>query len=233
MTIVRAAVLAILIGIPVVTVGAWIKSAEARLEEITAPPEAAPRAAASDESYCNPELKKILRRVLLSCGLMGDGAGVRGCQPVQAKNVATLSGNDFNALFQPMKGRGGIVQFDVDKAELDPGDVQLVDQVFSDQKGASWFFVVARSSPEGSVEHNRELSRARADAVMNHLRQAFKDPDLEKEVGLLWLGEEFAQLDPQFCAWRRSIAAGGDPAATCTAEEINRSAFIAWIDCQL
>src|SRR5262245_66690058 len=125
-----------------------------------------------------------------------------------------------------MKGRGGIVQFDVDKAELDPADLQLVDQVFADQRGASYFFVVSRSSPEGSVEHNRELSRGRADAVMNHLRQAFKDPDLEKEVGLLWLGEEFAQLDPQFCDWRRSSAA-------CTPEEINRSAFIAWIDCQL
>jgi len=103
-----------------------------------------------------------------------------------------------------------------------------VDQVFADQKGASWFFVVARASPEGSVEHNRELSKARAEAVMNQLRQQFKDPDLDKEVGMLWLGEEFAQLETAFCDWKRSSTG-----TACTAEEINRSAFIAWIDCQL
>ena len=40
-----------------------------------------------------------------------------------------------------------------------------------------------------------------------HLRETFDDPDLDREVGLLWLGEEFAQLDSQFCDWRRS----GDP----------------------
>jgi hypothetical protein len=100
--------------------------------------------------------------------------------------------------------------------------------VFADQRGASWFFVVSRSSPEGSVEHNRELSKARAEAVMTHLRAQFKDPDLDKEVGMLWLGEEFAQLETDFCAWKRSATG-----TSCTSEEINRSAFVAWIDCQL
>ena len=66
-----------------------------------------------------------------------------------------------------------------------------------------------------------------AEAVMAHLRRQFQDPDLEKEVGLLWLGEEFAQLDTQFCGWKRSSS------AACSPEEINRSAFVAWIDCQL
>jgi outer membrane protein OmpA-like peptidoglycan-associated protein len=78
------------------------------------------------------------------------------------------------------------------------------------------------------VEHNRELSKARAEAVMTQLRQQFKDPDLDKEVGMLWLGEEFAQLETAFCDWKRS-----NTGTACTAEEINRSAFIAWIDCQL
>ena len=63
---------------------------------------------------------------------------------------------------------------------------------------------------------------------MNHLRQQFKDPDLDKEVGLLWLGEEFAQLEKEFCDWKRSTTG-----AECTTEQINRSAFVAWIDCQL
>lgn len=228
MTPIRIGVLVVLLAIPAAVTGRWISSAERRLDEMAATPaEAPPVAAAADVGYCSPELKKILRRVLMSCGLVG-GEAARGCQPVQAKNVATMSGADFNALFRPMKDRGGIIQFDLDKSELDPGDVALVDQVFSDQRGASWFFVVARASPEGSVTHNRDLSKARAEAVMTHLRERFKDPDLDKEVGMLWLGEEFAQLENEFCEWKRSATG-----TACTPEEINRSAFVAWIDCQL
>src|SRR5262249_873026 len=99
-----------------------------------------------------------------------------------AKNVATMSGDDFNALFRPMKDRGGIIEFDKDKSDLDPNDITMIDQVFADQKGASWFFVVSRASPEGSVEHNRDLSKARAESVMRHVQEGFKDPDLDKEV---------------------------------------------------
>src|SRR5262245_27866621 len=192
MIFVRIGVLAVLVAFPAVATGVWITSAEGRLAELSAAPGEAPAvASAADVEYCNPELKRILRRVLMSCGLVG-GDAAHGCQPVQAKNVATMSGPDFNALFRPMKDRGGIIQFDKDKAELDPTDLALVDQVFADQKGASWFFVVSRASPEGTVEHNRDLSKARAEAVMNHLKQQFNDPDLLKEVGMLWLGEEFA-----------------------------------------
>lgn len=228
MIAIRAAILVVLLAIPTTVTAKWISSADDRLTEMTAAPtEAAPVAAAADVGYCSPELKKILRRVLMSCGLVG-GEAARGCQPVQAKNVATMSGSDFNALFRPMKDRGGIIQFDKNKAELDPADLQLVDQVFADQRGASWFFVVARASPEGSVTHNRDLSKARSEAVMNHLRERFKDPDLDKEVGMLWLGEEFAQLEDEFCAWKRSSTG-----QQCTPEDINRSAFVAWIDCQL
>jgi outer membrane protein OmpA-like peptidoglycan-associated protein len=224
----RIALVAILLAIPATVTSVWIGSAKTRLAEAAAAPaEGTPVAAAADVGYCSPELKKILRRVLMSCGLVG-GSAARGCQPVQAKNVATMSGTDFNALFKPMKDRGGIIEFDKDKSELDPADLGIVDQVFADQRGASWFFVVARSSPEGSVEHNRDLSKARAEAVMAHLKTQFKDPDLEKEVGMLWLGEEFAQLETEFCAWKRSAKG-----AECTTEEINRSAFVAWIDCQL
>ena len=223
----RLAVLAVLLAIPAAMTSKWIGSAEARLEDLSATPTEAPAiAAAADEAYCSPELKKILRRVLMSCGLVG-GNAARGCQPIQAKNVATMSGPDFNALFRPMKQRGGIIQFDLDKADLDASDVQLVDKVFSDQRGASWFFVVARASPEGSTLHNRDLSKARAEAVMSHLRERFKDPDLDKEVGMLWLGEEFAQLEDEFCQWPRSAT------AECKTRELNRSAFVAWIDCQL
>jgi outer membrane protein OmpA-like peptidoglycan-associated protein len=227
-TAVRIAVGAALLLVVVVSMAVWIKSADARLKEASSTPtEAAPVAAASDATYCSPGLKKILRRVLMSCGLSSNG-DARGCQPVQAKNVATMSGADFNALFQPMKDRGGIVQFELGKSDLDANALALIDQVFADQKGASWFFVVARSSPDGTVEVNRALSKSRAEAVMNHLRDHFKDPDLDKEVGMLWLGKEYAQLDTEFCEWKRSATG-----ASCTSDDINRSAFIAWIDCQL
>jgi outer membrane protein OmpA-like peptidoglycan-associated protein len=227
MIFLRLGICAVLIAIPAAATGKWIGSAEARLDEMEhKPTEAVAVAAASDVAYCNPELKKILRRVLMSCGLVGGGAA-RGCQPIQAKNVATMSGTDFNALFRPMKDRGGIIQFDLDKSDLDTTDLALVDKVFADQRGASWFFVVARASPEGSIVHNRDLSKARAEAVMTHLKEQFKDPDLEKEVGMLWLGAEFAQLEDEFCQWNRS--ATGD----CKTKELNRSAFVAWIDCQL
>jgi len=228
MTPIRIGVLVVLLAIPAAMTGKWISSAETRLEQTQAKPsEQAAVAAAADVGYCSPDLKKILRRVLMSCGLVG-GEAARGCQPVQAKNVATMSGTDFNALFRPMKDRGGIIQFDLDKAELDPQDLALVDQVFADQRGASWFFVVSRASPEGSVTHNRDLSKARAEAVMAHLKERFNDPDLLKEVGMLWLGEEFAQLENEFCQWKRS-ATGTE----CKTEDLNRSAFVAWIDCQL
>src|SRR5262245_48018323 len=223
----RIAILVALLAAPAVLTGAWIHAADNRLaESAAAPAEAAPVASAADVAYCSPDLKRILRRVLMSCGLVG-GNAARGCQPIQAKSVATMSGHDFNALFKPMQDRGGIVQFDQDKFDLDAGDLALVDQVFTEQRGASWFFVVARASPEGSAQHNRDLSRQRAEAVMTHLRQQFKDPDLDKEVGLLWLGEEYAQLEAEFCAWKRSSS------AACNVEQLNRSAFVAWIDCQL
>jgi outer membrane protein OmpA-like peptidoglycan-associated protein len=229
MMIARAAALGALLLAPTIAIATWVTAADARLEIATAAPteDLTAVAAAADVGYCSPELKRILRRVLTSCGLMGDGAAGRGCQPVQARNVATMSGPDFNALFLPMRERGGIIQFDRGKAELDSAGLALVDQVFSDQKGASWFFVVARASTDGSAAHNRDLSRQRAEAVMTHLRARFQDPDLDKQVGLLWLGEEFAQLEAEFCDWRRSAA------GACTPSEINRSAFVAWIDCQL
>ena len=215
-------------------------------------------AAAANAGFCTPELKQILKRVLTSCGLVKEGQK-RGCQPLQAKNVASMSGDDFNALFKPMADRASIIQFGMDKSDLDPSAVELLDKTFADQRGASYFLIVARASPEGSVQHNRELSGNRAKALFTHLQEKYKDPDLEQEVGMLWLGEEFAQLDQEFCKWRRSgvgapaaapvpaptpgsTEAGGaattteaaaPPPATCSAAELNRSAFIAWIDCRL
>lgn len=207
----------------------WVKRSGARMVELAAE-EHAPTAAvaqAANAGYCTPELKAVLRRVLQSCGLLESG-GVRGCQPADARQVASLAGNDFNALFMPMANRAGVIQFEQNSSALDTNDEALIDRLFADQRGASYFFVVSRASPEGSAVRNRDLSEQRANAVLGHLRSKYNDPDLDREVGLLWLGEEFAQLDTTFCSWQRS----GD-ASQCRAEDLNRSAFIAWIDCQL
>lgn len=219
-----------LLLLPTMLVVMWIGDAQARLTAMEATSTGAPAvaiAAEANANYCTPELKQILRRVLQSCGLIQGGGG-RGCQPVEAKSIATMSDKDFNALFTPMNRRGGIVQFDQAKAELDPTDSQLIEKVFSDRGGASYFLVVSRASPEGAVQVNRELSRQRAEAVLGHLQRTFQDPELEQQVGLLWLGEEYAQLDPTFCQWSRS---GGETG--CDPASLNRSAFIAWIDCRL
>src|SRR5690606_14237289 len=142
----------LLLILPAVLVAKWISSAEERLAETERvqadqPPEVAV-AAEANESYCTPELKQILRRVLTSCGLIG-GSGARGCQPLEAKNVATMDGADFNALFLPMHKRGGIVQFEPSSSAMDEYDTQLVEQVFAERAGASYFFVVARASQDG------------------------------------------------------------------------------------
>jgi outer membrane protein OmpA-like peptidoglycan-associated protein len=210
-----------------VSVATWTRAAAVRLAETQGKTPEVATASAADMGYCTGELKVILRRVLTSCGLAA-GPGARGCQPLQARQVAAMSGGDFNALFLPLAERAAIIQFDTDSAELDVMAAELLEKTFSDRRGASYFFVVSRASPEGSAHHNRELSQRRGQAVLEHIKAKFQDPDIDQEVGLLWLGEEFAQLDQQFCQWKRSRAG-----SECTAADLNRSSFIAWIDCRL
>ncbi|HYX90319.1 MAG TPA: hypothetical protein VE782_02055 [Myxococcaceae bacterium] len=215
------------IAIPTALVASWANAAEARLRESQGASRDVAIASVANDSYCTPELKAVLRRVAASCGLVPGGGGGRGCQPMQAQKVAALSGNDFNALFKPLSERAHILQFDPMTTGLDAPARTLVEKAWSDQRGASFFFVVARASTDGSEEYNQALSRDRAKAVLEHLEQTFHDPDLNKEVGLLWLGEEFAQLPDEFCRWSRSRT------GECTTSDINRSAFVAWIDCAI
>jgi outer membrane protein OmpA-like peptidoglycan-associated protein len=227
---VHLALAATILAVLSALVAAWVLSASSRLKAIQAERGVQPAAAvasAANEGYCTGELKTILRRVLTACGLVKGGAQ-RGCQPLQAKSVAAMAGNDFNALFAPLADRAAIIEFDQDSARLDEAAEALLDRTFADQRGASYFLVVSRASPEGPLAYNRELSRKRADAVLEHIRSKFNDPDLDQEVGLLWLGEEFAQLDKDFCQWNRSR-----PDERCSTAHLNRSAFIAWIDCRL
>lgn len=202
---------------------AWLKAAAAELHGAPTAAQDVAVASMADDEYCSTELKRILRRVAGACGLLA-GAG-RGCQPSDAKTVAQMEGGDFNALFGPMEKRTRIIQFDADQTDLDAEAQKAAEAAWAEQGGASFFFVVARASADGNKQHNLELSQKRAEGVMNYLTQ--RDPELKKQIGLLYLGEEYAQLDEQFCHWQRSR--GGE----CSPKEINRSAFVAWIDCAI
>ncbi len=160
----------------------WTRASATRLTESLGKVSDVATASAANEGYCSGNLKQILRRVLTSCGLI-QGGGSRGCQPLQARQVAAMSGGDFNSLFAPLAQRAAIIQFDLDKADLDPAAMELLEKTFADQRGASYFLVVSRASPEGSVEHNRELSHHRADAVLEHIKGKFNDPELEARGG--------------------------------------------------
>lgn len=201
----------------------WLKSAEKSLLSAPEATQGVAVAAATEDSYCSPKLKQILRRVAGACGLIQEGG--RGCKPTDAKTVAALSGPDFNALFKPLSHRARIIQFDVDQDELDPEAVGAVESAWAEQRGASFFFVVARASSDGDAAYNQALSQKRAESVFRYLEK--KDPELKQQVGLLWLGEEYAQLSEEFCDWPRSRK------GACTLKDINRSAFVAWIDCAI
>lgn len=181
----------------------------------------------AEVAYCTPRFKEVLERVLHSCGL-SSGESRRGCKPADVKTFASISDDDFNALFTPLKHRGGVLLFDVGSHELDPEATKLLEDRFFDRKGARYFFVVARASKTGTPAKNRALSHRRANSVMFHLQKVANDPELDKKVGLLWLGNEFAQLSKEYCDWPNSR-----PSKKCGEEPINRSAFVSWVDCRL
>lgn len=209
-------------------VRSWTSSAAERLITPEAPK---PKVAIADQSevaYCTPQFKQVLERVLHACGLSEGQGDRRGCKPADVKNFASIDDDDFNALFTPLKDRGGVVMFDEGHHELDDRAKQLLEERWFARKGARYFFVVARASKTGTQAKNRALSHRRANSVMFHLKQLDDDPDLEKKVGLLWLGNEFAQLNQGYCSWPNSR-----PEEKCGEEPINRSAFVSWVDCRL
>jgi outer membrane protein OmpA-like peptidoglycan-associated protein len=226
--LVGAAVGVALLLVATGSVASMVHGAKERLEHPASA--AAPSVAVADDAeapYCTPAFKQVLQRVLNACGLVGSEQR-RGCQPADVKTFASISDDDFNALFTPLKDRGAVLMFDDASDTLDDGAKKLLDERWLDRKGARYFFVVARASRDGTADRNRALSHKRANSVIFHLKEQFQDPDLDSQVGLLWLGSEFAQLSDAYCDWPNSRSG-----KKCTPEAINRSAFASWVDCRL
>jgi outer membrane protein OmpA-like peptidoglycan-associated protein len=212
-----------------VAVDAQVESAATRLRT-GVPEKEKPKVAIANDAeaaYCTPAFKTVLERVLHACGLVG-AESRRGCQPADVKTLAQISDDDFNALFTPLRSRGAVIMFDDGSEKLDADGQKLIEDLWADRRGARYFFVVARASKTGTPDFNRALSHKRANSVLFLLSDKFKDPDLDKEVGMLWLGNEFAQLGKEYCDWNVSR-----DKKKCSAEAINRSAFVSWVDCQL
>lgn len=214
------------LGALVLTVHATVSSASQRLQTPAQKSKVAV-AANAEEAYCTPRFKEVLERVLHSCGL-AEGEARRGCKPADVKTFASISGQDFNELFTPLKQRGAVILFDTGKEDLDASAQKALEDRWLDRKGARYFFVVGRASKTGTVESNRALSHRRANSIQFFLKDKFADSELDKRVGLLWLGNEFAQLDKDFCNWQTSRSG-----EKCDDESINRSAFVSWVDCRL
>jgi outer membrane protein OmpA-like peptidoglycan-associated protein len=228
----KAAIIALAAGL-VLTAGSalavrsWTSTAAEHLAE---PEKEKPKVAIADQAevaYCTPRFKEVLERVLHSCGLAQDETR-RGCKPADVKTFASISDADFNELFTPLKERGAVILFDEGMQDLDDGAKKMLEDKWFQRKGARYFFVVARASKSGNQAKNRALSHRRANSVMYYLTSIANDPEIDKKVGLLWLGNEFAQLSKDYCGWPTSRAN-----EKCDEEAINRSAFVSWVDCRL
>src|SRR5688572_19883154 len=169
---------AMLVG-SVFTVQGEVRAAAKRLKTGIADAASKPKVAIANDAeaaYCTPEFKTVLQRVLNACGLVGQDSR-RGCQPADVKTLASISDDDFNALFTPLKSRGAVIMFDDDSDKLDDPGHKLVEEAWLDRKGARYFFIVARASKTGTADYNRALSHKRANSVMFHLADKFKDPE--------------------------------------------------------
>jgi outer membrane protein OmpA-like peptidoglycan-associated protein len=220
----------LLLGGALLFVRSEVKAASLRLAD-PALKEQQPAQVVADHTeapYCTPQFKGVLQRVLNACGLVGQESR-RGCQPTDVKTFASISDDDFNALFSPLAQRGAILMFDDASEKLDDGGKKILQEKWEDRRGARYFFVVARASKTGTADMNRALSHKRANSVQFFLQETGKDPDLDKQLGMLWLGNEFAQLSKDYCSnWTNSR-----PSKPCNQEAINRSAFVSWVDCRL
>lgn len=228
LALVGAVLAPVLLGGTLLFVRSDVRAAADRLEHPEKPAEAVAVADHTEAAYCTPQFKEVLQRVVNACGLVGQQER-RGCAPVDVKSFASIDDADFNALFAPLEQRGAILMFDDNSDKLDDAAKKLVQDAWDDRRGARYFFVVARASKSGTAQGNKALSHRRANSVHDLLADVSKDPELDKMMGLLWLGSEYAQLPKDYCTtWKTSRTD-----KQCNTEAINRSAFASWVDCRL
>src|SRR3954454_22697092 len=106
-------------------------------ERLATPETDKPAVAVADQAeapYCTPQFKQVLERVLHSCGLV-EGESRRGCQPADVKTFASISDEDFNALFTPLKDRGAVIMFDEGEDKLDDKALKRVEDKWFARKG--------------------------------------------------------------------------------------------------
>lgn len=225
---IAAVVGAVLLAGSVIGVRTQVDAARTRLQKDAAVADEPKVAIANDaeESYCTPKFKEVLERVLHACGLVSSSR--RGCAPADIERLAAISDDEFNELFAPLEQRGGVVMFADGSHELDEKGKKLIEQLWEERRGARYFFVVARASKTGTPEFNRALSHKRANSVKFFIEDQFNEKEIDKLVGTLWLGHDFAQLGTEYCKWNVS-----HDGKACNAEAVNRSAFVSWVDCRL
>ena len=172
--------------------------------------------------------------MLHACGLVG-AESRRGCQPADVKiaRVRSATTTSTRSSRRSRPRRRHHVRRRLGEARRRRQEASIED-VWVDRRGARYFFVVARASKTGTPDFNRALSHKRANSVLFLLTDKFKDPDLDKEVGLLWLGNEFAQLGKEYCDWnasrdkkkctaRPSTGARSCPGSTASSEALRSS----------
>ena len=146
--------------------------------------------------------RTVLQRVLNSCGLVGSESR-RGCQPADVKTFASISDEDFNALFTPLKDRGAVIMFDEGKDDLDDDAKKLLEEKWHDRTRRS--LLLRRRARVARPARRTRTARCRTaapTASCSTSQNSLHDPDLDKQVGLLWLGNEFAQLSKDYCDWQ-------------------------------
>ena len=227
----RIGILAVLLAIPATATGIWIGSAEARLEELSAKPgegAAVAVASASDVEYCNPELKRILRRVLMSCGLVGGERGARlPAGPGQERRdddrrrlQRAVPADEGARRHRPVRQGQGRARRRGPRARRSG--------VRRSARRELVLRRLARRRPRARSQHNRDLSKG--------ARRGRDEPPPRAVQG------SRSRQGGRPALARRGVRPARDRVLRveaqlhrhgCTPEEINRSAFVAWIDCQL
>ena len=141
-----------------ITVNREVGAAQQRLElGLLAEKEPVAVADDAEEPYCTPEFKKVLQRVLNACGLASSGR--RGCQPDDVQRLAELSDQDFNALFTPLKDRGGVILFDDGSEKPGKRSSSSSGPIARALVTSSWWRAPPRRAPRSSTRRCRTSGR--------------------------------------------------------------------------